>query len=154
MFPASTTVLGEGRGDSRIAVYHASLHDGATLLARQFGVPVVMANMSGPWKTPLPGWLPDVHFSFPGFSHIADSDGSEKARLGAEEGRVVAEVTLDPTRRHLTLIPDADRYRPWVVPVPSDYKTSAVFEFFGRRNYRRNQRRVELARRALREDAQ
>lgn len=140
-------------GERRIAAYHDSFRTAATGLATQLGVPVIMANKAGPWDTPLPGWLPDVHSSFPGFSHIADSDGSELARLDAEEGVIVAEVSLDPARKHLTLAPDADRYRPWVVPVPFDYKTFALFEFFGRRNYERNQRRVELARRAVREDA-
>lgn len=137
----------------RIAAFHDSFRDGATLLAGQLGVPAIMANKAGPWETPLPGWLPAIHSSFPGFSHIADSDGTELARLGAEEGVIVAAVSLDPARKHLRLAPDADRYRPWVVPVPSDYKSFAIFEYFGRRHYRRSKRRAELARRAVKEDA-
>jgi N-carbamoylputrescine amidase len=137
----------------RIAAYHDSFKDGATMLAKQLGVPVIMANKAGPWDTPLPGWLPAVHSSFPGFSHIADSDGVELARLDGAGGVIVAEVHLDPARKHLQLAPDADRYRPWVVPVPSDYKTFAIFEYFGRRHYLRSQRRADLAHRALREDA-
>jgi N-carbamoylputrescine amidase len=139
--------------ERRVAAYHDSFRDGATLMAERLGVPAIMANKAGPWETPLPGWLPDIRSSFPGFSHIADSDGRELARLNAEEGVVVAQVTLDPAGKHLGLPPDADRYHPWVVPVPLDYKTFALFEFFGRRNYQRNKRRAELARRAVREDA-
>lgn len=140
--------------EKRIAAYHDSFKNGATLLAQQHGVPIIMANKAGPWETPLPGWLPTIHSSFPGFSHIADSDGNECARLDAEEGVIVAEVRLDPTLKRLALAPDADRYRPWVVPVPADYKSFALFEFFGRRSYKRSKRRLELAHRAVKEDAQ
>lgn len=140
-------------GKRRIAAYHDSFRRGATMLAEHHGVPVIMANKAGPWETPLPGWLPAVDSDFPGFSHIADADGQELARLDAREGVIVAEVTLDPERKHMVLAEDADRYRPWVVPVPSDFKTFALFEFFGRRNYERNPQRKELARRAVLEDA-
>jgi N-carbamoylputrescine amidase len=140
-------------GKRRIAAYHETYRRGATLLAEQYGVPAIMANKTGPWETPLPGWLPAVHSAFPGFSHITAADGSELARLDAQEGVIVAEVYLDPERKHLLLAQDAERYRPWVVSVPSDFKTFALFEFFGRRNYERNPQRMELARRAVLEDA-
>jgi N-carbamoylputrescine amidase len=139
--------------ERRIKGYHDSFRNGATLLAKQLGVPVIMANKAGPWETPLPGWLPPAHSTFPGFSHIADSDGKELARLGGEEGVIIAQVSLDPERKHLSLAPDADRYRPWVIPVPSDYKLFALFEFLGKRAYARNPRRAELAKRAVQEDA-
>jgi hypothetical protein len=112
------------------------------------------AAARGAELAPLPGWLPDVRSSFPGFSHIADSDGCELKRLGSEEGVIVAEVTLDPAHKHLTLLPNADCYRPWVVPVPDDYETFAVVEFFGRRSYQQNKRRFELACPTTQEDAQ
>ena len=140
--------------EKKIIAYHNVLKHAATRMAQQHGVPVIMANKAGPWDTPLPGWLPDVHSTFPGFSHIADSDGNELARLDAEEGVVAATVTLDPARKHLRLAPEADRYRPWAMSVPSDYKTFAIFEFFGRRSYNKSPRRVEMVRRAVREDAQ
>ena len=140
--------------EKKIAAYHDSFRNGATLFAELLGVPAIMTNKAGPWDTPLPGWLPSIHSSFPGFSHIADSDGSELARLDAKEGVITAEVRLDPERKHLQLPADADRYRPWIVPVPADYKSFALFEFFGRRSYKKSHRRLELARRAVREDAQ
>jgi N-carbamoylputrescine amidase len=137
----------------RIAAYHETYRKGATLLAEQYGVPAIMANKTGPWETPLPGWLPAVHSDFPGFSHITGADGRELARLDAQEGVIVAEISLEPERKQLALAQDAERYRPWVVPVPSDFKTFALFEFFGQRNYEYNPRRMELARRAVLEDA-
>jgi N-carbamoylputrescine amidase len=140
-------------GKRRIAAYHEAYRKGATLLAEQYGVPAIMANKTGPWETPLPGWLPAIHSAFPGFSHITGADGRELARLDAQEGVIVAEITLDPERKRLVLPQDADRYRPWVVPVPSDFKTFALFEFFGRRDYERNPQRMELAQRAVVEDA-
>lgn len=137
----------------RIAAYLNAFRNGATMLAKQLGVPVIMANKTGPWETPLPVWLPKVRSSFPGFSCIADSDGTEKARLEDEEGVIVAEVSLDPARKHLQLPPDADKYRPWVMPVPPDYKTFAIFERFGHRQYLRSQHRADMVHRAFREDA-
>jgi N-carbamoylputrescine amidase len=140
-------------GERSIARFHDMFRNAATVLAAQLGVPVIMANKAGPWETPLPGGFPPVRSSFPGFSHIADSDGHERARLDAEEGVITADVVLDPARKHLALAPDADRYRPWVSPVPLVYRLFAIFEFLGRRAYARHPRRIELARRAMREDA-
>jgi N-carbamoylputrescine amidase len=64
------------------------------------GVPTVMINKSGRWKTPVPG-LPFLQqdSAFPGLSTICDSDGTVKAQMGNEEGLIVEDVSLDPSRK-------------------------------------------------------
>lgn len=131
----------------RIEAFHASFRDGATQSAAGIGVPMLMANKWGPWITDLPGIWPRQSSHFPGFSHIADSDGREVARAAAGEGVVVAPVHLDSSRKRLALPPEKDRYRPWVSAVPADFKLFRWFEALGRRSYGRHPERARLARR-------
>jgi N-carbamoylputrescine amidase len=79
--------------------FHRSLQGRAQWLARTLGVPTVLANKAGPWKSPLPLPYPTQDSSFPGFSTIVDSDGTCKVQLGNEEGVIVADVVLDPARK-------------------------------------------------------
>lgn len=67
--------------------------------ARALGVPVVFSDRTGSLHTPLPIVNGELNSSFPGFSTIVDSDGSVKAKLGEEEGVIVADVQLDPGRK-------------------------------------------------------
>jgi Predicted amidohydrolase len=76
----------------------------AQFYARTLGIPVVFSDQTGPLAGNMGGFLgklidPAV-FGYPGCSTIADSDGSVMAQMGAEEGFVVAEVSLDPSRKH------------------------------------------------------
>lgn len=130
----------------RIDAYHASFRDGATQSAASVGVPMLMANKWGPWVTDLPGLLPRQNSRFPGFSHSADSDGKEVAHMGDGEGVVAAAVQLVQSRKRLTIDPAKDRYRPWILPVPWDFKLFGWFEALGRRWYRRHPERARLAR--------
>lgn len=131
----------------RIDAYHAAFRDGATQIAAGVGVPVLMANKWGPWETDLPGIWPRQTSRFPGFSHIADSDGREVARVGDGEGVIVAPVRLVAGRKRRTLPPECDRYRPWIGSVPSDFKLFRWFEALGRRWYGRHPQRAGVARR-------
>jgi N-carbamoylputrescine amidase len=63
------------------------------------GVPVVLANRVGPIDTPMPAGLGEFKSSFSGLSQVVDSNAAVKAKLGAEEGVIVAEVQLDPDRK-------------------------------------------------------
>lgn len=126
-----------------VDAFHASFADGATQCARLVGVPCALANKWGPWDTALPGWIPPLLFghqrsSFPGFSHVADADGRELARVQAGEGVAVATVCLDPARKRLSLPTERDRFRPWIADVPAEYRLFGTFEAFGRRWYARH----------------
>jgi len=114
-------------------------------LARQFGIPFAMANKIGPWHTVMPGWLPKVDSIFPGLSRIADSDGELLAALDDEVGFAVAEVLLDPARKQLTVRPEFDANRPWVDKPSLDFRLFPLFEWWGRRYYRRHPERPGIA---------
>ena len=127
-------------GQDRIDAFHDSFRDGATQGARLLGIPCAMSNKWGPWDTLLPGWLPPLALGhprshFPGFTHIADSDGCEVARVADGEGVAVAEVCLDPSRKRPAFPPERDRFRPWIAAVPPEYRLFHLFEAAGRRWY-------------------
>jgi N-carbamoylputrescine amidase len=124
----------------KIDAFHASFSDGAAQSARLLGIPCAMSNKWGDWDTALPGLIPPLLLGhqrsrFPGFTHIADSDGREVARVADGEGVAVATVCLDPALKHLSLPPERDRFRPWVADVPAEYRFFCVFEALGRRWY-------------------
>lgn len=84
--------------------------------ARALGVPVIFSDRTGPIHTPLPLEMGELNSSFPGYSKIVDSDGAVKARMGAEEGAIVADVLLDPG---LKMKKRPRRYQKmWAFPVP------------------------------------
>ena len=80
--------------------FNRNLKELAVYYAKLLGIPTIMINKSGTWETPLPGipFLKQVSF-FPGFSAIADSDGTLKAQLGNEEAVIVEDVIIDPSRK-------------------------------------------------------
>jgi len=106
----------------------------APLYVSLLGVPVVLANKSGAWESPIPGpQLMSLKGScFPGQSTIVDSDGSVKARLGDEEGVIVADVTLDPARKRHPVPP---RYGRYVYPVPRLSMILRLMEAMGGLHY-------------------
>lgn len=117
----------------------------ASLYASLLGVPVVLANKSGPWESPIPGpQLLNLKGScFPGLSTIVDSDGSVRARLGDEEGVIVADVILDPTRKRHPVPP---RYGRYVYPVPPQSIVLQLIEAVGGLHYLLSSTRSRRAR--------
>ncbi len=114
-----------------------------TATDRALGVPVALANRSGEIHTDLPGGYGDLHSSFPGLSQIVDSDGKVRARLGDEEGVLVAEVKLNPARKK--------RKKPrcyakmWAFPMPWFAFIWPETQAQGEPAYRNNPRRRERA---------
>lgn len=125
--------------------YNRRLKELAPCYARMLGVPVVMVNKCGPWTSPIPG-LPFLtqRSSFPGYTCIADSDGSILAQLGDEEGVVVEEVRLDPARRKEEVPPPRGR---WAFQVPWAMNQFRLIEAVGRASYRLSRERRRRARR-------
>jgi N-carbamoylputrescine amidase len=95
-----------------------SLRDLALRYARLLGIPTIVCNKSGPWRSPYPGipfYIANTHF--PGLTTIADSDGSVKAQLEDEEKVIIADVTLDPDRKTKNIAPCSGRWAwrgPWI----------------------------------------
>jgi N-carbamoylputrescine amidase len=121
----------------------------AVMHARGLGIPVLMVNRCGPCAGPTPPGLvsrllpPPEAYGYPGLSSLADSDGTLAAQLGADEGFVVAEVTLDASRK-ATTPPVTFGQRAY--EGASDSAIARLDEAIGRFFYRRNARRRQQAR--------
>jgi N-carbamoylputrescine amidase len=127
-----------------LELYDEALRAVAVECAQALGVPVVFANKSGAWSSPLPG-VPGAwqDSSFPGLSAIVDADGSVKARLGAQPGVLVEDVYLDPRRQVRVPPPTFGR---WARPTPSAAHLMMVPEFIGRFWYQWSRARKARAR--------
>jgi N-carbamoylputrescine amidase len=135
---------GSGSMFERDAMMHR-LEMLASLYVSLLGVPVVLANKCGLWVSPIPGpQLAKLAGSrFPGLSIIIDSDGSVKARLGDQEKVIVADVSLDPTRKNQPVPPHYGRY---VYPGPRRRAILRLVESMGRLRYALSSTRRSLAR--------
>jgi len=107
------------------------------------GVPAVVANHIGPLETDNKGiWKLGDKFAFTGQSHIANSDGKILKRLGSDEGYIVAEVTLDRTRK---VKPKIKSYHGFLYPGPFLKKIVYLLTWLGQRDYKNNKERRERA---------
>jgi len=113
--------------------YNLNLGKLAKYYADMLGIPVVMINKCGEWRSPIP-FMPFLtqESSFPGLSTIVDSDGTLKAQLGNDEGVIVGEVTLDPTRKKNVKPP---RYGRWAMKTPWAMNQFRLIEAMGRTWY-------------------
>lgn len=124
------------------AAFDCMLKGSTAFYAKALGVPVVMANRCGPLVTPLPGGFPAQDTKFPGLSAIADSDGTLKAQLGADEGIICTEVILDPARKAQK---EPKAYGRWALPVPWYAFLWPLTQKLGERAYAKHRARPELA---------
>ncbi|MCX7173497.1 MAG: carbon-nitrogen hydrolase family protein [Proteobacteria bacterium] len=124
------------------AAFDCMLKGSVAFYAQALGVPVVMANRSGPLVTPLPGGFPAQNTSFPGLSAVANSDGTLMVQLGSEEGIALATVALDPSRK-VSHPPKA--YGRWALPVPWYAFLWPLTQKFGERAYARHPSRSNRA---------
>ena len=111
--------------------------------ARTLGVPVLMANKCGVFITPLPSFFPTQRSTFPGLSAVVDGDGVIKGQLGADEGVVVGEITLAPTRKVTRMPQPTGR---WATPPPWYIFLWEWTQRLGERSYAKNPRRQARAR--------
>jgi N-carbamoylputrescine amidase len=113
------------------------------IFSRTLGVPVVMANQTGPLETKLPGHLPYLKSSFPGLSCIVDADGTVKQELGDEEGVIVSDVCIGANYKHSAL---PRKYgEMWGIPVPWYAFIWPMSQRWGEKSYATNPRRKERA---------
>ncbi len=140
-YPVPTMSSGMFRKERMIAYYELI----TALYVSLLGVPIVLVNKCGAWESPLPGpqLVKTTGGSFPGRSRIVDSDNSVKAQLGDEEGVIVAEVTIDPTRKKHEAIPHYGRY---VYPGPPQRAILRLIEGMGRMSYKLSTTRRNRAR--------
>ena len=86
------------------------------IYAERLGVPAVFVNGVGSMARMI-GLLgkfmdPDI-FRLEGRSRIVDSDGTAVGELGSEEGILMADVTLDPARKHFS---SPESFDGWLLP--------------------------------------
>jgi N-carbamoylputrescine amidase len=129
-----------------VDVWNTHLREVAPRLACSLGVPVVMVNKRGPWQTAVPALpFPFMRMDsiFPGFSAIVDSDGTVRRQLGDEEGVIVEDVILDPSRKVNRPPPCYGR---WALEGPRAREIFRFIEAFGRLSYSLSSERRKRAR--------
>jgi N-carbamoylputrescine amidase len=100
-----------------VEALNAALREGTAETARLMGIPVVMSNKVGRLVTTLPAGFPAQDIEFPGFSAIADNDGSLLGQMGpGQEGVVVRTVHLASARKKKELVPPA--FGRWTARMP------------------------------------
>ncbi|NMM29236.1 MAG: carbon-nitrogen hydrolase family protein [Glaciimonas sp.] len=98
-------------------VLNAALRDGTVETAKLMGIPVVMSNKVGRLVSTLPAGFPSQDIEFPGFSAIADSDGTLLGQIGpGKQGVVVGTVHLTPERKKRERVPRA--FGRWTAKMP------------------------------------
>jgi N-carbamoylputrescine amidase len=120
-----------------VDMLNAALRDGTAETARLMGIPVIMSNKVGRLITRLPAGFPSQDIEFPGFSAIADSDGTLIGQLGmAKEGVVVGSVTLDPERKQRRRVPQT--FGRWNAKMPWWAFIWLLTQKLGERSYARS----------------
>lgn len=120
---------------------------GPPWFAETLGVPVVMANKAGPWKSQLPFIFPAEDTVFCGMSGIFDAEGTVLARLDEAEKVAVHDVVLDPSRERPAL-PNMPGH--WSRPMPWFTKLWRVVEGLGALHYGFSRERRVIADRTAR----
>jgi len=121
-----------------VRIWHEMLKTVPRYYAEAFGIPIVMTNKCGPWKSPLPFIPMKQNSKFPGLSAIVDSDATVKAQLGDEEGVLIEDVVLDPERKTSEMPPVHGR---WAREMPWKSNLFRVVEAAGSIWYRHNKER-------------
>jgi N-carbamoylputrescine amidase len=123
-----------------VDVLNAAFRDGTAETARLMGIPVVMSNKVGRLITTLPAGFPSQDIEFPGFSAIADSDGTLIGQLRTgTEGIVVGTVTLHAERKQKNRVPPM--FGRWSTRMPWWAFIWPLTQKLGERNYARSDAR-------------
>ena len=125
-------------------VLNAALRDGTAETARQMGIPVLMANKVGRLVSTLPGRFPPQDIEFPGYSAIADSDGTQLGQLGpGQEGAVVGTVRLVEDRKVKQIVPK--QFGRWTAKMPWWAFIWTLTQRMGEKEYAKSARRKARA---------
>jgi len=132
-----------GFSDRDVRRFLNLIRRGPPWLAKTLGVPAVMANKAGPWKTPLPFIFPPADTVFCGLSGVFDAEGATLTALDDGEDVAIHDIALRP-RRKQPAPPDMPGH--WSRPMPWFTNVWRVSETVGSLNYRLSrQRRVAAA---------
>ena len=100
-----------------VAAQHERMTELPVLYARALGVPVVFVNQVGPLlPIGILGHMMDPKiWRLRGQSRIVGCDGSVLGQLGEDEGVLIADVLMDPARKHYDAQPS---FGGWLQPGP------------------------------------
>jgi predicted amidohydrolase len=130
---APTPTKAVGVADADLAEYDDAIRTTARNMAVALGVPTVMANKVGPWRTKPPWPFPTESSRFPGLSAIARANGELAGQLGDEEGVLVAKVVLGAAgRKNVPELPTGK----WVRRPPKLFRLFVFSETLGGASYR------------------
>lgn len=128
-----------------VAMINAALRDGSGETGRLTGRPVVMANKVGRLACDLPWPFPRQDVEFPGYSTVADGDGTVLGQRGpGEEGVVLGVVHPDPARKVREQAPNL--HGRWTVALPWWAPLWSLTGNLGARVYARSAARRAAAR--------
>ncbi len=139
---APTPMRNSYTSEKNIEDYNNLIKNSPQKTAQDFGIPVVMANKCGTWKTPMPWPLEAQDSTVPGLSQIIDSDGTVKKQLDNKEGIIIADVVLDPSRKFKN---PSKNYGRWCIKVPSYFNFMIISETIGKIWYTFNPERKRKA---------
>jgi N-carbamoylputrescine amidase len=140
---APTPTLNKPVTQTALEEYNAALKTGASNLAKELGIPTIMANKVGRWKTKTPWPFPTEDSTFPGFSSIAGADGEVISSLGNQEGIIVTDIVLNPEKKTKQL---PEMFGKWARRPPKLFKLFIIAETLGRLKYLFSIKRRRMAR--------
>lgn len=125
-------------------VLNSALREGTAETAKLMGIPVIMSNKIGRLVSTLPAGFPPQDIEFPGFSAIADSDGTLVGQLGSgKQGVVIGTVHLMPERKKKELVPRT--FGRWTAKMPWWAFIWVLTQRMGERAYAKNALRKSKA---------
>jgi N-carbamoylputrescine amidase len=139
--PVPSVSFGFSQTDANI--FADAIRDVPELFAADLGVPTVMSNKVGEWRTSSPKPFPAQDSYFPGLSAIVDAKGQVISRLGDQEGVIVADVQIDASQKKAAL-PLKGKY---ARPVPRSFRLFTISEIAGKISYFLSPSRRRMARR-------
>jgi len=112
--------------------YNLAVKNIAADTAKALGIPVVMANKAGVWKTAIPKPFPDEDSTFPGLSSIVAANGEVIAALNNQEDIIVADIEFNPEIMASSL---PQPFGKWARKPPKIFKLFIISETLGRLHY-------------------
>lgn len=102
-------------------------------ISKLFGVPSVMANKVGEWKSNLPKPYPPQNGNFLGYSAIADAHGKVLKQNYYEEDIIINEVILDKSLKKKNI--NIENYNGFSTKVTWHFKWWFIVENKGQKSY-------------------
>jgi len=141
---APTPTLNKPLSPADIDEYNDAIRNLASDVSIDLGVPTLMANKVGRWRTKSPWPFPLEESRFLGCSTICDAGGIVRSQMGDEEGVIVAEIELDARSKANELPASVGK---WARKPPRLFNLLVIAETLGKISYLSSTRRRRVAQR-------